>query len=79
MSGTKTPLEHGIAKREEIVQFIAAYYLEHRYPPSVREVGEGVGLTSSATVWHHLRQLERDGRIQRDPKVPRSLLIVVEP
>lgn len=74
-----TAIEQGIAKRDEILQFIAAYYRDHHYPPSVRDIGEGVGLASSSTVWFHLRELQREGRIQRDPRVPRSILIVTEP
>ncbi len=46
---------------------------EHGYPPSVREIGELVGLSSSSTIHAHLKALERRGLIQRDPTKPRAM------
>jgi repressor LexA len=65
-----------MTKQDEIVAFIAAYYREHSYPPSVRDIGTAVGLSSTSTVHHHLSALQREGRITHDPKIPRSILVV---
>ncbi|ORO00550.1 repressor LexA, partial [Staphylococcus aureus] len=46
------------------------------YPPSVREIGEAVGLASSSTVHGHLSRLEEKGYIRRDPTKPRAIEIV---
>src|SRR3981081_1546753 len=46
------------------------------YPPSVREIGEAVGLSSSSTVHNHLNQLERRGLIRRDPSKSRTVQLV---
>jgi repressor LexA len=62
-------------KRREILDFIAAQLSERGYPPSVREIGEAVGLTSSSTVWAHLTTLQRQGYLQRDPTKPRALIM----
>jgi repressor LexA len=48
------------------------------YPPSVREIGEAVGLSSSSTVHNHLNQLERRGLIRRDPSKSRTVQLVEE-
>jgi repressor LexA len=50
-----------------------AYVDEHGYPPTVREIGEEVGLASPSTVHAHLANLERAGYIRRDPTKPRAL------
>jgi repressor LexA len=60
-------------KRREILDFIAAELQERGYPPSVREIGEAVGLTSSSTVHTHLTTLQRQGYLRRDPTKPRAL------
>ncbi|MHB8262291.1 MAG: transcriptional repressor LexA [Acidimicrobiales bacterium] len=62
-------------KRTEIVEFIREYLYSHGYPPSVREIGEAVGLSSPSTVQAHLRVLQRGGVIERDPAKPRALKI----
>ena len=46
------------------------------YPPTVREIGEAVGLSSSSTVHNHLNQLEKKGYIKRDPTKPRAIEVV---
>lgn len=61
--------------REEIYAFIVAYAQTHAYPPSVREICEAVGLTSTATVHTHLKKLEQQGLIVRDPARQRSIRI----
>jgi repressor LexA len=60
-------------KRREILDFIAAQIRERGYPPSVREIGEAVGLTSSSTVHTHLTTLQRQGFLRRDPTKPRAI------
>jgi repressor LexA len=60
-------------KRKEILDFIAAQLRSRGYPPSVREIGEAVGLTSSSTVHTHLTTLQRQGYLRRDPTKPRAI------
>lgn len=60
-------------KRREILEFIAAELRERGYPPSVREIGEAVGLTSSSTVHTHLTTLQKQGYLRRDPTKPRAI------
>ncbi|MGH9057887.1 MAG: transcriptional repressor LexA [Acidimicrobiales bacterium] len=60
-------------KRREILDFIAAQIRVRGYPPSVREIGEAVGLTSSSTVHTHLTTLQRQGYLRRDPTKPRAI------
>jgi len=66
-------------KRREILDFIAAQLRDHGYPPSVREIGEAVGLTSSSTVHAHLSTLQRQGYLRRDPTKPRALEVRYDP
>ena len=61
-------------KRRQILDFIIAFQRDHGYPPSVREIGERVGLSSSSTVQSHLKSLEKRGLIHRDPTKPRALV-----
>jgi repressor LexA len=60
-------------KRREILDFIAAQLRERGYPPSVREIGEAVGLASSSTVHTHLTTLQKQGYLRRDPTKPRAI------
>lgn len=60
-------------KREQILQFIDQQLRERGYPPSVREIGEAVGLNSSSTVHSHLATLQRLGYLRRDPTKPRAI------
>ena len=66
-------------KRQQILDFIAECLRERGYPPSVREIGEAVGLTSSATVHTHLAVLQREGYLQRDPTKPRAIQVRYDP
>lgn len=66
-------------KRLEILEFIAAQLRERGYPPSVREIGEAVGLTSSSTVHAHLATLQRQGFLRRDPTKPRAIEVKWDP
>ncbi len=60
-------------RQREILQVIEQHMREHGYPPSVREIGEAVGLTSPSTVHSHLGTLERLGYLRRDPTKPRAI------
>jgi repressor LexA len=61
------------ARQQEIWQFLVEYVDDHGYPPTVREIGERVGLASPSTVHAHLANLERVGLIKRDPTKPRAV------
>lgn len=61
-------------RQQAILDVIKDFTREHGYPPSVREIGERVGLSSSSTVQCHLRTLEKKGLIRRDPTKPRALV-----
>lgn len=63
-------------RQQEILQFIKKEVKEKGYPPSVREIGEAVGLASSSTVHGHLSKLETKGFIRRDPTKPRAIEIM---
>jgi repressor LexA len=60
-------------RQTEIWQFLVEYVDGHGYPPTVREIGERVGLASPSTVHAHLATLERVGLIRRDPTKPRAI------
>ena len=60
-------------RQRDILDLIERYLREHGYPPSVREIGAAVGLTSPSTVHAHLRTLQRLGYLHRDPTKPRAL------
>jgi repressor LexA len=61
-------------KQQHILAVIRSFTAERGYPPSVREIGERVGLSSSSTVQSHLKTLERRGLLKRDPTKPRALV-----
>jgi len=60
-------------RQQEIWEFLVGYVDGHGYPPTVREIGEAVGLASPSTVHAHLANLERAGLLRRDPSKPRAL------
>ncbi len=60
-------------KKLQILDFIELALRERGYPPSVREIGEAVGLTSSSTVHAHLANLQQLGYLRRDPTKPRAI------
>jgi repressor LexA len=66
-------------KRLQILNFIADSQRDRGYPPSVREIGQAVGLTSSATVHTHLAVLQREGYLSRDPSKPRAIQVHFDP
>lgn len=66
-----------VSKRQQaILEFIKNEVKTKGYPPSVREIGEAVGLASSSTVHGHLERLEGKGLIRRDPTKPRAIEIL---
>jgi len=60
-------------RQQQIWDFLVEYVDRHGYPPTVREIGEAVGLASPSTVHAHLANLERAGLLRRDPTKPRAL------
>jgi repressor LexA len=63
-------------RQQEIWQFLVEYVDGHGYPPTVREIGDAVGLASPSTVHAHLANLERAGFLRRDPTKPRAIELV---
>lgn len=66
-------------KQTEIYEFIKTHIREKGYPPSVREICKGVGLSSTSTVHGHLARLEKKGMIRRDSTKPRTIEILKDP
>ncbi len=60
-------------RQQEIFEFIKRYSSQHGYPPTVRDIGRAIGLTSSSTVHAHLANLEKVGLLRRDPTKPRAI------
>ncbi len=65
-------------RQHEILKFIKTHCSKHGYPPTVREIGGAVGLTSPSTVHAHLAKLEEAGHIRRDPTKPRAMLVSLD-
>ena len=63
-------------RQREILDFLADHARSHAYPPTVREIGQAVGLSSSSTVQNHLNALEQKGLIRRDPTKSRTVEVV---
>jgi len=63
------------ARQQRILEFIARTVRERGYPPTVREIGEAVGLTSSSSVHAQLANLERRGLLHKDPTKPRAMAL----
>jgi repressor LexA len=61
-------------RQARILEVIRDFTEQRGYPPSVREIGERVGLSSSSTVQSHLKSLEKRGLVHRDPTKPRALI-----
>ncbi len=84
-SGGERPYDRAMAdkqisKRQRgILDFIESQMQDHGYPPSVREIGEAVGLTSPSTVHSHLNTLTRLGYLRRDPTKPRAIEVRWDP
>ena len=72
------PDESGLTPRQRRVLDEIRSSVERRgYPPSMREIGEAVGLTSSSSVSHQLATLERKGFLRRDPNRPRAIEVIL--
>ncbi|MFZ8998084.1 MAG: transcriptional repressor LexA [Ilumatobacteraceae bacterium] len=67
------------SRQHQILEFIEAQTRERGFPPSVREIGEAVGLTSPSTVHSHLNTLQRLGFLRRDPTKPRAIEVRWDP
>jgi repressor LexA len=63
------------ARQRRIIEYIRETVAQRGYPPTVREIGEAVGLTSSSSVHAQLANLERRGMLKRDPTKPRAMEI----
>jgi repressor LexA len=73
-TGGRRGLETGLTERQRtILDVIRASVTSRGYPPSIREIGDAVGLTSTSSVAHQLRTLERKGYLRRDPNRPRAV------
>jgi repressor LexA len=64
-------------RQQEIFDFIRKHSAKHGYPPTVRDIGKAIGLTSSSTVHAHLANLEKVGLLRRDPTKPRAIELLV--
>ncbi len=72
-------LAHDLGEKQQLIlAFLKQEILAKGYPPSVREIGEAVGLKSTSTVHGHLERLEKKGIIRRDPTKPRAIEIIDE-
>src|ERR1043165_7909426 len=63
-------------RQKNILKYIQSYVEERGYPPSIREIGDRVGISSTSVVDYNLRVLERDGYIRRDREVSRGIELV---
>jgi len=78
-SQTEADFGEGLTPRQrDILAVIRSTVEERGYPPSVREIGEAVGLTSPSSVAHQLGVLERKGLLRRDANRPRALVVADE-
>jgi repressor LexA len=66
-------------RQRQVLEFIDAELRRRGYPPSVREIGEAVGLSSPSTVHAHLAALQDKGYLRRDPTKPRAIEIAADP
>jgi repressor LexA len=79
MTSRQSPQTPSLTDRQRgILDFIEQNMRERGYPPSVREIGEAVGLSSSATVHNHLAALQKMGYLHRDPTKPRAIEVRYE-
>ena len=65
-------------KQKEVLDFIKKYVASHGYPPAIREIGAGLGLSSPATVFTHLKKLEDQGLIRKTNSKFRTIEILCE-
>jgi repressor LexA len=76
MRGASVTTKKLSERQKNILKYIEAYVDERGYPPSIREIGDRVGISSTSVVDYNLRVLERDGYIRRDREVSRGLELV---
>ncbi len=72
-AGLQDLAEDLTARQRRILDFIRDWVESHGYPPSVREIGEAVGLVSPSSVAYQLKELEKKGYLRRDPNRPRAV------
>ena len=73
----KSSKEQGIETREEIFDFLVEYITKNGYAPTVREIGDGVGLKSTSSVYNHLQILELLGKIKMGNRYkPRAIQLI---
>src|SRR5918996_1016705 len=73
MLASPSDMDELTPRQQRIVEFIRRTVLERGYPPTVREIGEAVGLTSSSSVHAQLANLQRKGLLRKDPAKPRAI------
>lgn len=74
----RTTIENGQHTRQRILETIISYIESHGYPPTIREIGEGVGLSSTSSVMSHIKKMLNDGMLETDsekPGAPRALRV----
>ncbi len=78
--GPSEPSQHAqlTQRQHDVLAFIEKTVSERGYPPSVREIGEGVGLASPSTVHSHLHTLQKLGYLRRDPTKPRAIEVLAD-
>lgn len=59
----------------KILDFVTGYMLGHGYPPTTREIADGVGYTSTSTIFNHLRDMRADGLINYIDECPRTITV----
>ncbi|WP_087009005.1 transcriptional repressor LexA [Gulosibacter sp. 10] len=75
----KKPIKPLTAKQEQVLGFIAEHMQRNRYAPTIREIGDAVGLASSSSVSHQLAQLEKYGYIRRNSNQARTIELLYQP
>ena len=65
----------GQKKRDEIIEMIVSYMLENGFSPTIRDIGDAVGLKSTASVYNHLEKLKEEGRLSFKNNEPRTITI----
>ena len=69
-------MKNGLESQEKVYQFLRGYIAEHGYAPSVRDICVGTGLSSTSTVYLHLRNLAKAGLIRKTGNQPRCLVLI---
>ena len=63
------------ARQKEVLTFISKYVKHKGYPPSIRDIAAGCGMSSSSVAGYHLKALEMNNYIRREPKISRSIVV----